>query len=161
MIKQRVVKLATLALVVPFLALAGCSSNSTFGPKTGIGAGLGAAGGGLLGAAAGGGTTGILAGVLLGGLAGGAVGNALDQEDERIAARTSQRALESQPSGQTAAWRNPDSGNSGTFTPVRTFQAADGRFCREYQQTVSIDGEQNRAFGTACRQPDGTWQIVS
>jgi surface antigen len=32
--------------------------------------------------------------------------------------------------------------------------------CREFQQDVTIAGERVKAFGTACRQPDGTWKIV-
>ncbi|MCZ6875908.1 MAG: hypothetical protein O7G88_20660 [bacterium] len=42
---------------------------------------------------------------------------------------------------------------------VRTYQIDSGQYCREYQQTVVIGGQEDRAFGTACRQPDGSWQI--
>jgi surface antigen len=31
--------------------------------------------------------------------------------------------------------------------------------CREFQSTVQIDGKPARAFGTVCRQPDGSWRI--
>ena len=44
--------------------------------------------------------------------------------------------------------------HSGPHVPVG------GTYCREYQQTVTIDGKQERSYGTACRQPDGTWKIV-
>jgi surface antigen len=136
-------------------------AGSEFGPKTGIGAALGAAGGGLLGAAAGGGATGIAAGVLLGGLVGGATGSYLDDQDRRTAAATTQHVLESKPSGTTTAWTNPDSGNSGTVTPTRTYQTANGQYCREFEQTVTIGGQPQKSYGTACRQPDGSWKIVS
>lgn len=43
---------------------------------------------------------------------------------------------------------------SATITPP---PAARGN-CREYQSTVLIDGRQQRAFGTVCRQPDGSWR---
>ena len=33
--------------------------------------------------------------------------------------------------------------------------------CREFQESVIIDGKTQRAYGTACRQPDGTWKIVN
>ncbi len=33
-----------------------------------------------------------------------------------------------------------------------------GQQCREYQRTVTIDGKTETAYGTACRQPDGTWK---
>ena len=160
MMNKRITKIGALLLVVPFLALAGCRTTD-FGEKTGIGAALGAAGGGLIGAAAGGGPTGIVAGVLLGGLAGGAVGNALEQEDRRIAQKNSQLALERMRQGETSTWKNPDSGNSGSITPTRTYQKANGAFCREYQQTVTVGGKEERAFGTACRQPDGQWLLQS
>jgi surface antigen len=114
-----------------------------------------------LAAAAGGKGTGIAAGVLLGGLAGGALGSALDAQDRSIAARNSQNALETVPSGTTTTWRNPDTGNSGTLTPVRTYQDNSGQYCREYQQTISVGGRQEQSYGTACRQPDGSWKIVS
>lgn len=152
-----------LSVCVASAVAGGCADDGTssFGPKTGIGAALGAAGGGLLGAAAGGKATGIAAGVLLGGLAGGAVGSYLDDQDKRTAAATTQQALESQPTGTTSTWKNPDSGASGSVTPVRTYQAADGQYCREYAQTVTIEGKSQKAYGTACRQPDGSWKITS
>jgi surface antigen len=143
--------------------VAGCQDGSQgdFGPKTGVGAALGAAGGGLLAAAVGGGGAGIAAGVLLGGLAGGALGSSLDAQDRRIAAQRQQNALETAPSGATTSWHNPDTGNSGTVTPTRTYQNASGQYCREFQQTITVGGQQEQSFGTACRQPDGNWRIVS
>jgi surface antigen len=149
--------------VVAVLLLVGCTTNgqSTFGPKTGIGALGGAAAGGLLGAALGGGSKGIAAGVILGGLAGGAAGNLLDQRDKKMAAQSTHQALETAPSGTSTPWRNPDTGNSGTVTPERTYQAANGQYCREYQQEVVIGGKKEKSYGTACRQPDGSWKIVS
>jgi surface antigen len=152
-------------LLLTALATASCQqggdSSSDFGPKTGIGAALGAAGGGLLGAAAGGGAAGIAAGVLLGGLAGGVAGSYLDDQDKRTAAATTQQALESKSSGSTSTGHNPDSGHSGSVTPIRTYQASNGQYCREYEQTVTIGGKAQKSYGTACRQPDGSWQLVS
>src|SRR5512144_1709100 len=120
------------AVLLGALATGSCQDGrgggSDFGPKTGIGAALGAAGGGLLGAAAGGGPVGIAAGVLLGGLVGGATGSVLDDQDRRTAARTTQQALESKPSGTTMTWNNPDSGRSGSVTPIGTYQASNGQY---------------------------------
>jgi surface antigen len=69
--------------------------------------------------------------------------------------------LEYTPAGTPTTWRNPDSGHSGTITPVRTYQTSAGTHCREYQQTVVIGGEKHQGYGTACRQPDGSWKIVN
>jgi len=41
------------------------------------------------------------------------------------------------------------------------YQAADGRYCREYQATITVEGRPQASFGTACLQPDGSWRIVN
>jgi len=33
------------------------------------------------------------------------------------------------------------------------------RHCREFTQTIKIDGQARESYGTACLRPDGTWQI--
>ena len=141
------------------LALASCATVSD-NPKAAIGGLGGATVGGLIAAAAGGGGAGIAAGVIGGALLGGLVGNYLDDRDKKMAADSAHRALETAPSGQSVAWNNPDSGHSGTVTPVRTYQSG-GTYCREYQQTVTIDGKPQQSYGTACRQPDGSWKIAN
>jgi hypothetical protein len=35
-----------------------------------------------------------------------------------------------------------------------------GRYCREYQVTVMVGGMPRPGYGTACLQPDGSWQMV-
>lgn len=40
------------------------------------------------------------------------------------------------------------------------FTDADGRLCRDYRVTLSPDDEKRHAYGTACQQVDGTWEIV-
>jgi surface antigen len=144
-------------LLVP---LTGCQSISD-NPKTAIGGFGGAATGGLIAAAAGGGGAGIAAGVIGGALLGGLVGNMLDQRDKEMQAKAASQALEKSPSGKSVAWQNPDTGHAGTVTPTHTYQTAQGTYCREYQQTVTIDGKKENSYGTACRQPDGSWKIVS
>ncbi len=155
--RERMKALVPVVLLATLLA----SCSGQVGTKTAIGGLGGAAAGGLIGAAAGGGGAGIAAGVILGGLLGGAVGNYLDQRDRQMQQQAASKALETAPSGSTTAWRNPDSGNSGTVTPKRTYQTASGQYCREYQQTVTIGGKKENSYGTACRQPDGSWKIVS
>lgn len=136
--------------------LAGCEEN----PKGSLGAALGAAAGGLLAASGDSGAAGVAAGVLIGGLLGGAVGSAMDAEDKRLHALTTQRALEYNRTGNAAAWRNPDTGHRGRVEPTRTYERDDGRYCREFQQTIIVGGKEEQAYGTACRQPDGSWEII-
>jgi len=150
--------IAPIALVA--FVVSGCQTMVD-NPKATGGAALGAAGGGLIGAAAGGGAAGIVGGVLLGGLLGGAIGNALDQRDKQMAYQAQQAALESTRTGETGTWRNPDTGHYGSYTPTKTYETSSGQYCREYQEKVVIDGKTSSAYGTACRQPDGSWKIVN
>ncbi len=101
----------------------------------------------------------IAAGTLLGALAGNSLGASLDKADMAYFDRTTQHALESNKTGATSTWVNPDTGNQGSITPVKTFETASGVYCREYTQTVSIGNKEQEAFGKACRQPDGSWKI--
>ena len=153
------VKSLALAMLL-LVPLAGCEAIQS-NPKTAIGGFGGAATGGLIAAAAGGGGAGIAAGVIGGALLGGLVGNLLDSRDRDMQARAASQAFETAPSGKTVAWQNPDSGHAGTVTPTRTYQTAQGTYCREFTQTITIDGKKENSHGTACREPDGTWRIVS
>jgi surface antigen len=143
------------AVALVFSACASAQNN----PKTTVGALGGAAAGGLIGAAAGGSPAAIAGGVILGGLLGGAVGNALDQRDKDLAMKQAQYSLENSQAGQSSQWRNPDSGNSGSFTPTRTYETETGQPCREYTQEILVAGEKHESYGTACRQADGSWKI--
>ena len=144
------------------LSLAACVSDQ--GDKQTLGTLIGAGLGGLAGSQIGSGTgqlAAIGAGVLLGGLLGNEVGKSLDKADIAYSERNAQETLEYQPTGATSSWVNPDSGNSGSITPTATYQSTGGEYCREYQQTVTVGGEQQAAYGTACRQPDGSWKLVN
>ena len=152
-------RLVAAAVISSVVLISGCQNA---GPKESWGTLIGAAAGGLVGSQIGSGTGNAAAiglGVLLGGLAGQNVGQTLDQADMAYASETSYSALESAPSGTTYQWHNPDSGNSGTTTPIQTYQTSDGMYCREFTQTVNVGGQIQDAYGTACRQPDGSWKI--
>jgi len=45
------------------------------------------------------------------------------------------------------------------YAPAPVAAAPQGE-CREYQSTVVIAGRPQPAYGTACRQEDGSWRIV-
>ena len=61
--------------------------------------------------------------------------------------------------GETILWR--DGSASGAVTVVRDGTSTTGRYCREFQQEIKVGGVQERAYGTACRNPDGSWEVVS
>ncbi len=145
--------------------LSGCLTNEAGqANKEMIGGLTGAAAGAWIGSNVGKGKGNIVAiagGTLLGALAGSSVGRTLDKADIAYANRTSQQAFEYNKTGASSSWKNPDTGASGTITPTKTFQDNSQRYCREYNQTISVGGKVEKGYGKACRQPDGSWEIVS
>ena len=156
---ERLVPIVTLALLVSSCAT--MTDTVKDNPKAVLGTLIGGGLGAGIAAAAGGGTGAMVGAALGGALIGGLIGNRLDARDKKMAAAAAQQAFENNRAGQTSAWQNPDSGNSGTITPTRTTQLANGQYCREYKQTITVGGETQNAYGTACRQPDGSWKIQS
>jgi len=153
-------RIALVALVS--VALVSCATaKGTYkeNPKAVLGSVIGAAAGAGLAAALGADAGGIVAAGVGGAVVGGVIGHKLDDRDKRMAAQAAQQAFESNQTGQSSDWRNPDSGNSGTVTPTRTYQIANGQYCREYRQDIMVGNEKHQTHGTACRQPDGAWEI--
>lgn len=149
------------AVLTALVILTGCITGQ--GPKQTGGTFIGAGLGGLAGSQIGRGSGRLVAvglGTLAGALVGNEVGRSLDQADQAYAQQTEQVALETVPTGSSINWSNPDTGHAGTVTPTYTYQAPTGAYCREYQHTVYVGGRAENAYGTACRQPDGSWQIV-
>lgn len=149
-------------LIVLFASafIVGCTNNR--GDKETAGAILGGVGGAIAGAQFGKGSGRLAttaAGTLIGAWIGSEIGRSLDEADRQAMQQAQVRAQEA-PVGETIRWNNPDSGHYGSVTPTRDGYSESGRYCREYQTTVTIDGRTESAYGTACRQPDGSWQIV-
>ncbi|MDP6584603.1 MAG: RT0821/Lpp0805 family surface protein [Anaerolineales bacterium] len=98
-------------------------------------------------------------GIGLGAMLGNQIGQQLDERDRLMMGQSFQTALERAPNNQSSSWNNPNTGNSGYTTPTRTVVASNGTPCREFTQTVIIGGQSQQAYGTACRQADGSWKI--
>lgn len=147
--------------IVAVLTVTGCDTLKT---KEGQGAALGGLAGAAIGSQIGHGwgtALAMTAGVVGGAMLGGHVGQKMDQADKYEQQQAAARAFESAPSGQSVAWKNPDSGHYGNVTPTQTYQRSDGIYCREFASNVVIDGQSETVHGTACRRPDGTWQAGS
>ena len=151
-----------LSIMATLLLLTNCAGQDGRVNKKAAGTIIGGLAGAALGSQFGGGT-GQVVGVGLGAIAGAFIGNEIggymDDQDKMKMENTANNALENVPSGQSSSWKNPDSGNYGTFTPVKTYQRQ-GQYCREFTQDIHVAGKNQQAYGTACRQADGTWQIV-
>jgi surface antigen len=154
-----------MALCLAGALLTGCLTNEAGQVNKQALVGLtGAVAGGAIGSNIGkgtGNTAAIIGGAVLGGLLGSEIGKSLDKADVAYHNRTQQQAFETQKAGTSASWQNPDSGARGSITPTKTYQNSNGQYCREFNQTISVGGKTEKGYGTACRQPDGAWQIVN
>lgn len=102
-------------------------------------------------------TAAVIGGAIVGLLAGGAIGRSLDNADGYCIAQ----ALAYVDDGETVIWRNPDAHTRYNVTPTRSFANEAGRYCREYTALATIGDRHEQVHGTACLQPDGSWQLVS
>lgn len=144
--KSSVFTVFTLASCCAALALVGCESPST---QRQTGMIVGGVLGGVLGSQVGGGDGRTAATI------GGAIGRSMDDGDRLKTAHT----LETERSGVPARWVNPDSGNQYAVVPTRTCDTPAGP-CREYTVDATIGGRPEKVYGTAYRQPDGSWRVV-
>jgi surface antigen len=153
---KRFAQIAICALVLGLLA----GQAQAFDIDKGdIGTVLGGVAGGVLGAQIGSGagkTVATIAGVLVGAGVGRYIGKSMDESDRVKTAR----ALETSRDNQSSSWKNPNTGGKYSVKPTKTYQQADGEYCRDFTQKVTIEGKQETATGTACRR-NGRWEIVS
>ena len=143
------------AAAVLVLFLSACSEQPT---KQDIGTITGGVLGGVLGAQVGKGSgrdVAIIAGTLAGAYLGSAIGKSMDETDRMKTAH----AMETNQTGRSSTWRNPDTGNTYTVTPTRTYETASGP-CRDFTTKAIIGGKEESIYGKACRQSDGTWKTM-
>ncbi len=148
-------KLLSATCLLAVLSVGGCTTQ---GEHEQAGMVIGGVLGGLLGAQVdrdhGPRTAAIIAGTMLGAAIGGSVGEHMDEVDRLRAGQT----LETVRTGVSSTWKNPDTDIDYRFTPTRTFETTEGP-CREYTMQAEIGGRTQEVFGTACRQPDGSWKV--
>lgn len=157
-------QIITNAMVVAMTAagLAGCAQDGTM-EGSDMGTIVGGIAGGFLGSqfGEGGGKIAMsIAGAMAGAWVGNKVAQGLSTQDRGYYDRAAYQA-QTAPVGETITWYNPQSGAQGAITPTRDGRSSGGEYCREYQQTITVGGRTERAYGTACKQPDGSWKIVS
>ena len=140
--------------------LAGCGANGPTREDTGMV--LGGVAGGIVGNQIGkgrGNTLATVAGVVVGGIVGSQIGRGMDERDRVLAQEAEYEALERGNSGVARQWRNPDNGRYGEIVPSKPYKRGTAD-CRDYTHTIYMDGRPQQMRGTACRNPDGTWQNV-
>lgn len=147
--------ITTFFVLICSFALVGCQNMS----KQDAGTITGAVAGGLIGSTIGQGSGQVLA-VAAGAMAGAYVGNAIGKSMDDTDKMKVNQALETHNVGQPAYWNNQKSGARYKVTPVKDVTVGSNKYCREYQTVATINGQQQKMFGTACRQPDGSWKAV-
>lgn len=136
------------------LSLTSCANNNM--NKAQKGAIGGAAGGALIGQAIGHNTEATLIGMAVGTMLGYIVGNEMDKYDREQLNHAYARGV----SGNSSSWINPDTGNQYQVTPQPAYTTSGtNNICRKAEIVAIIDGKQEKTYATACRQPDGHWQI--
>ncbi len=146
-------KLSILCSLLMLSALFGCAPGTRSGEA--IGAITGIVAGAIIGHQVGEVGTGI--GFVIGGLIGSELGRMYDRlnsEEQRVHNSIVTNTIETSRIGEGNQWYNPETGRSG-----RVIITKQEEYCREYQQTIVIGGKEYQAYGTACRQPDGSWKI--
>ena len=119
--------------------------------------------GGLLGNSAGRGgnrTGATIAGVIIGGAVGAALTRNMDCEDRSYAYRIYYNGFNSGRPGNYQ-WRNPRNDHRGEFRIGSYYNDPYGIRCARFDQVTYIQGRAYRANGVACRQPNGSWAVVS
>lgn len=86
--------------------------------------------------------------------------NAMDTNDRIAAAKAQIDALELSRTGAPVTWNNPDTGAHGSVVPGPTY-VVNNQECRDYRHTMTVEEQTQEIKGTACRQPDGTWQPLA
>jgi surface antigen len=155
----RMLKTWTAVLIAGAIGLGAAGCSQTAGPNEGLGTVGGAVVGGLIGSRFGGGAgkaAAIAGGALLGGFVGNQIGKGLDEEAQQRAYEAQYSAFDS---GSRSDWRAP-SGAYGYIEPGPVYYDPQGQ-CRRYTHTIYVNGRPQQGQGVACRNPDGSWQIVS
>jgi surface antigen len=142
------------AFVAGSLAISGCTT-------TGLGtAGVGGLAGKLTGDDGNGDVAAANIAAMNGGLVGGQIGAGIGERDRRIALEAEYRALEYTQSGQPITWKSSSSSLYGTVVASQPYRVG-SQDCRQYSHTVYVSGQSRNARGTACRNADGSWTLLT
>lgn len=97
---------------------------------------------------------------LEGGLVARIEGVQISRADQIDALETEYRALESTAPGDAAVWQGENGLVSGTVVPSQPYRVG-SQDCRQYTHTITIGGTEQVARGSACRNEDGSWTLLT
>ena len=144
-----------LAVAVLLVSLLAACETTTHGQQGEV---LGGVIGGVIGAQGGEGrgkTAAIIVGTIAGAMIGQHIGESMDDTDRMKTAMV----LNDARTGDATTWVNPDTGYEYTVKPTRTYEQSSGP-CREFLLDAVVGGQPNqKVYGTACLQADGSWLV--
>ena len=141
-----------LMLALSLLVLSGCASQQQKG--TIIGGVTGALIGSLIGDGRGQNIA-IAVGAIAGSAIGSSIGKRFDEQDQSRIAYSMQHK-------QRSSWTNSTTGRRSTVIPSPTLApSSSNQQCREFTVDTEIGDRTESAYGTACRQDDGSWKIIA
>ncbi len=94
-----------------------------------------------------------------GGLIGGSIGQDLKRPDKQRALEAEYRALEYTEGGKTVPWTGSGS-ERGEVVAAQPYRVG-SQDCRQYVHTLYTGTASQTARGTACRNTDGSWTLLS
>lgn len=91
-----------------------------------------------------------------GALLGGVIGRSMDEVDQACIGQV----LEQAATRKRVVWAGA-TGARYEVTPIQSFEDRRGRPCRQFITDATINGRHQSVYGTACREPDGSWRRAS
>ena len=90
-------------------------------------------------------------------IAGGFVGDFLEKNDYYYYKVAALKTLDLNEVGTTEYWKNTKSGNEGVVKVKNYFQTPE---CRLIEHIYIVKNKTKNFYDTACRQSNGTWEII-
>lgn len=93
-----------------------------------------------------------------GGLVSRAQGSRLSRADRQLALQNEYRALEYTAPGEAVLWQGKSI--NGRIVPSQPYRVG-SQDCRQYEHTIVDRSTESVVRGTACRDEDGSWTLLS
>lgn len=101
---------------------------------------------------------------LIASLDGGLIGRtntpSITARDKSIALQSEYRALEYTAPAQPVYWQSENGRLSGSVIPSQPYRVG-SQDCRQYAHLITVNGTTLEQNGTACRNQDGSWSLLS
>lgn len=93
-----------------------------------------------------------------GGLVARAQGDRLSRGDRQLALQNEYRALEYTAPGEAVLWQGKSI--NGRIVPSQPYRVG-SQDCRQYEHTIADRSTESTVRGTACRNENGSWTLLS